>query len=427
MTINFSDFGLTSAIDPTDPTKVTADAQLRVSAQADSLGLIANYTQATNANKMLWSRADNKENRVLQSELQTTTNAWDNAGAIIETSNIFDSEGIGLRFVKENSATSEHRVDSNASALWNVVSGTTYILTLRLKSANRGVRLRPRTGFPANSRYIDLQTGLIVGTSTGVTVTPKPDNVWEISYQIIASSTSSSAFFSYYLTNPSDGTTDNYTGDGTSGFYMGAVQFREASTDPTYLPTTDHPQYAGVNGRRWLVLNGAQGMDSTSLSSDIYLNNAKLTYLAGMAFNLAATNYLFASTSLYWAIKTGAGGFIGLNYDGNDDNTPLVAATINTPFLLRYRQSGGLLYLAIDTGAGFGAEQSVATGNTTTMSTVLRLSTTTNGFYGKLGGIFTANTGIAKPNFENLLREYYFARSQIQYDPITCQLVARRP
>jgi hypothetical protein len=91
------------------------------------------------------------------------------------------------------------------------------------------------------------------------------------------------------------------------------------------------------------------------------------------------------------------------------------------------RHDSGTIYLAKDEGAGFGAEQSIVSGNTDLMTGVLRLGATSAGFYGKFGGIFTANTGLAKPNFENLLREYYFARSQLIWDPYLAELVLKRP
>jgi hypothetical protein len=101
MTIpNFSDFDLTSAFWSPDDSTVTVDAQQRASAFEDSLGLIADYTQATNANKPLYSRADNKENILGFANSENLTSGWSVGATVILNATTF----------RENTANSTHEI-----------------------------------------------------------------------------------------------------------------------------------------------------------------------------------------------------------------------------------------------------------------------------------------------------------------------------
>jgi hypothetical protein len=173
------------------------------------------------------------------------------------------------------------------------------------------------------------------------------------------------------------------------------------------------------------VLNGAQLLQSTSTHADIVTNAAKLLYIPIVASAFVNDNIIFRPVGTQFAIMTTATGFRFRNFDGSNDDVE-IAANVNQVYILRARQASGQIEIALDSGAGFVAATPVASGNNTGTAGALQIGSTTISHYGKIGGIFTANTGLAKPNFENLLREYYFARSLIEYDPITSQLVVRR-
>jgi len=433
MTLNFTDFGLTSAIDPTDPTKVTADAQLRVSAMADSLGLIANYTQATNANKMLWSRSDNKENRLLNSN--DAENAF---RATIDTNNMEISppaslSGATVNKITEDSTASNSHGYTKANSSLQVIAGKIerFVIFVKRTAGTRTFYLN--TNAPLGSAIVkwNPETGaLISATGTSVVASAgvvQPDGWVRCEFEVTGQSTSAAGTLVVGLAT-SAGTT-SYSGDGTSFLYFAAHVYQDVNTDPTYLPTTDHPQYAGVNGRRWLVLNGAQAMNSTSTCANIYAAGAKLVYIPLVSWLFSATTYniLGSSGGVRGNIRTISTGFRFSEADPSTRIANSPVATVNQLMIVRGVHSGGFLTVGIDTGAGFVDGTPVACTNGTDLTQTLLLGATSDGFYGKLGGIFTANTGLAKPNFENLLREYYFARSQMIWDPYKADLMLKRP
>ena len=432
MTINFTDFGLTSAIDPTDPTQVTADAQLRVSAIADSLGLIADYTQAADANKARYSRSDNRENLVLYSE-DISNAAWTKL-------NTTAPDATTWLATAGNNAKS---IDGTSQVF---VAGRTYVFRWRHQAGTHNFTQYVLSGgaFAANSFFnLDLSTGTIGTIGAGlvagdIQINALGGGIFDVILTKVATTTASvttARTFMVASNTAAVGSSLNAVGTETIIFHQ--VQTRSSLTDSTYLPTTDHPQYAGVNGRRWLVLNGTQVMQTTSTIGDIWAAGAKLMYIPHQAFIGQNGSMLFSAQSGRVQIDIRTTNRYNFQHVDTVDTKilqmPNNSTVANEVCILRARQEGGFLYLAKDTGAGFGAESSLASTDSAaaTLTSLMALGnyygSTAFGFYGKIGGMFTANTGLAKPNFENLLREYYFARSQLIWDPYLAELVLKRP
>jgi hypothetical protein len=438
MTLNFTDFGLTSAIDPTDPTKVTADAQLRVSAMADSLGLIANYTQATNANKPLWSRADNRENLSKSSDDLSNTTYYVHNNITVLANQANDSDGNPtLDRLTANAGSATHSIFVQTAQDSIFVSGLNYTSTVQVfKGTNRYVQLimaaaRFGTTQYANFDLEDKSVSFQGAGLTGASIIEVSPDLFNLSISANATSTGLDDYFFLSFIPASDSARHaSFNAAGTETVFAGRVHTRQSNTDTTYLPTTDHPQYAGVNGRRWLVLNGAQGMVNVDNFSKIYTTTEMLIYIPAVSLlGTGANGYLHSSNTN--GVRPGVD--IDSNvvrmrvHDGSNKTASAPAVTTGQPFIFRGRLTGGFLYAAVDTGAGFVEGSPVACGAASSLTETLVLSRAVVAFYGKLGGVFTANTGIAKPNFENLLREYYFARSQLIWDPYLAELVLKRP
>jgi hypothetical protein len=440
MTINFTDFGLTSAIDPTDPTKVTADAQLRVSAQADSLGLIADYTQSTNANKPRWSRSDNRENLVQYSEgAFNNTTYWTKASVTIADAAITVGS-LSMSTITASAASAAHGLYSVTGVNPTTIVGQSYEQSWLAKmGTHRYVQVAPFAGPFATTYFnFDLQDGVVGtngggGITGGIEVYDAANGVYRIWVRATGIGTTFTGGLLYLVPSASATRLQSWVAAGTETIHVARCHYRNILTDPTYLPTTDYPQYAGVNGQKWLVLNGAQWVSTTSTFGDIVANNSKLFYVPAVSFLFDATTRTLVGDGVpnSGIFTTSTPRFIIRNDDGAADAANNgVNQVVGVPYIVRGRQTGGNLYLAIDSGAGFVEGAPVASGNTTTMANIVRIGARTDGsagFYGKIGGIFTANTGIPKPNFENLLREYYFARSQLIWDPYLAELVLKRP
>jgi hypothetical protein len=424
MTIpNFSDFGLTSALWAPDDTTVTVDAQMRASAFEDSLGLIADYTQGTNVNKPLYSREDNKGN-ISTSNNDLTTAFWTKGLVTAPSANVVRADaGGGNHFINNNSNTFRGS---------QCINGASYRVFVKLKYINH---LYAWVGDSGGSSFhgsrIKLDTK-DVQTQTNCTCVYlyTDDEGYDIyEYNYTASGAGVARQFQWYVTfgvSTITTGTGNYTAAGTEEIGVGGVYIQDPVWDRDLIDTTDHPQYAGVNGQKWLVCNGAQALVNTDVTSDIFAAGTKLAYIPIQSFLLNASQNIFRDTAgnFFTLVASSGSNFSFSNNDGSTDVVTASATLVTS--ILRFRQTGGNIYLAVDSGAGYVESAPVASGDTADLSSTIQIGRTANGFYGKIGGVLTANTGVPKPNLEALLRESVFARSLFRYDPYIGDLVIKR-
>lgn len=430
MSLPLPDFGLTSWVDFTNDSEITADAQLRVSAVGDSLGLINDFTQSTDANKPLWSRIDNKENGFKYSH--------DISQADWVASNI--TKSAPFMVAGNNSSTKSLSILSGFSGTqYLTVIGNVYKVQGRLKHDNwqyAYVRFQNAT----TGITIDLTTGAIAsifdtsGTISGETATLNSDGEVEFEVTFTAAATGSFRAYVYFATNGSYNEAQAAPVTvGTERIRVDYLSIKRQGADDTILTTTDHPQRAGVNGRKVLYFDGTQRLNSASLASSIHGASDKLLYLIGYPFLVSASyasdqrTFQYSDGNLIVGQDASTTNAKMQNFDGTSDKAS--GSITSVPTIIRARQTGGNIFLAVDTGAGFVESAGVASGATSAMTGSLIIGTnaaTGLGYYGALAGMATANTGAAKPNLENLLREYFFARSQLRWDPYLADLVLKR-
>jgi hypothetical protein len=418
MPLTLTDFGLTGFIDFSDATKGTVDASNRISAWQDSLGLLANFTQGTDANKPLLTRSDNKENRLVESE--NLSSSWLYGRAV----NISTTE-----FKEDATAANTHYVIQTIPAL--TPSSQYYVqASVKRGTGNRDFyfSFRKTSGGGTSAFFMNLTTGAITSPS-GWTVNPvsmvdpQDPSYWMFYGIKTGDATADTYRFECYLT---DAGVTSYNGDNTSSIFVTRTCVRAIQSDSTYLATTTAPQYRGVNGRRALRFNGGQRLASTSLLSNIITNTASLYYIVLKPSLVTSTQVLFEDNGSYSVNYIDSGATLRFqNDDGAADNIRTSAVSTNTAYILRTRHDAGNIYISIDTGSGFSAETGLATavsGNTTLLTGVLGIGQRnggTLGFYGDIAFIGTANTGATKPNLERLLREEFFGKSSLRINLLT--------
>ena len=132
----------------------------------------------------------------------------------------------------EDTSNSVHRMFNNGAVAISTSDGTTY--SFYLKSAGR-TRAWVRDNDIVGALF-NLSNGTIVsteGTATA-TITNVGDGWYRCTITKVSSGTSGRIVV--YLDN---GTSDSYTGNGTSGIFIWGAQLVEGTTAQTYFPTTD--------------------------------------------------------------------------------------------------------------------------------------------------------------------------------------------
>jgi len=423
---SLADFGLTSVIYPDNIGTVTADSANRVSAIADTLGLIANYTQGTDANKPILTRADNQENLVQYSEDFGNTTYWSAENTSRTSNQALDSNGnMTLANLVCSASNARHSIYSQSVGNVNYIAGLNYTMSVQVRYNNhRYVQLAMTNGPFTLNDYVnfDILAGTVgtVGSSiTAYSITELESGLFNLSISANCGTTgSSNSVFFIIIDSASAARGGTFNAAGTEAVYIGRGVMRTSLSDTTYVATTDAKQYRGVNGRRALRFNGANEVNSTSISSNIFTSTDKLVY-AVVRPNLTSSNQLFFECVGQWwycgILNTAVFSFN--NWDTAYDTANSSAITVNTPYIVRFRQTGGNIFTAIDIGAGFVESAPVASGATSNMTTALKIGRLVSSlFYGDIAFIGTANTGATKPNLEKLLREEFMPSSKFKYD-----------
>jgi hypothetical protein len=146
----------------------------------------------------------------------------------------------------ENTATSTHYVYSNSGVGFYtvLVVGVTYTISVYAKPSGRNrIQLQGdgSSGFLGGNSVFNLSTGTVVSTGSGVTsaAIASAGNGWyRCSITAVATGTVGRPIV--FLDN---GTTNVYTGDGTSGVFLWGIQSEIGAVANTYIPTTTSQIY----------------------------------------------------------------------------------------------------------------------------------------------------------------------------------------
>ena len=124
--------------------------------------------------------------------------------------------------------------------------------------------LRIENGNTGGGAYYNLNTGVVV-SGTGATIVDAGSG-W---YRCSLSTTTTTTSFNCVFAPSVDGTTANFTGDGTSGIFLWGCQVEVGSTTNTYIPTTT----TAIYGTPTLSFSGVAGLGLESNGS-LYVSPA---------------------------------------------------------------------------------------------------------------------------------------------------------
>lgn len=387
-------------MDPRRGTTVNASNQL--TAWVDQSGVVGNFTEATNPPYL--SRYDNRANHFANSRpgaasapftatrcTATADSAW-NAATMRQDMSLV---------VEDGTAGATHVIELSSSSQLYAHSGLSYRIAAVVKnySGNRGVRLRLYTTFTDASIYFDPVTGVIFSTSgspLNISVLNLGSGAYRIAFELAATSTGQAAF-QLLLTDGLRSTTTSYNGDSASGIYIGELQYCEAEADDKICYTDGAPAFRGHKGLPVVTFRGGQVLNSASTLATIFAAGAKVLYIAIRPESIVTTQEILCDNggTLYFNLRQNSASLEARNNDGAID-TAAQTLTARTFYLIRIRHASSVLYISINSGSGWSAETSVASGSTSTMTQTLRLgaqnsAATTNPLFGSIGDIIALN------------------------------------
>jgi hypothetical protein len=169
----------------------------------------------------------------------------------------------------DGTATADKIIASATTAthfLFQAVTSGTGILFQVSLYAKKGEYnfLRIENGNTGGGAYYNLNTGVVV-SGTGATIVDAGSGWYRCSFSTTTTTTSFNCVFAPSV----DGTTANFTGDGTSGIFLWGCQVEIGSTTNTYIPTTT----TAVYGTPTLSFSGVAGLGLESNGS-LYVSPA---------------------------------------------------------------------------------------------------------------------------------------------------------
>ena len=271
---------------------------------------------------------ESRTNLITYSE-QFDNAAWTktNAGITTNTSATTAPDGSNnAEKLVENTSNSTHLVYAGSSAL---TAGQSYVISVYVKAAERtfasigSVTSGSGTG-------IDLSTGALVNVNVPGWTTASTRSVINIGngwYRVtvtVSSATGNNSLFDSIRIFTNNGTTTNYTGDGTSGIYIWGAQLEAGAFPTSYIPTVastvtrsaDNASMTGTNFSSWY--NSTEGTLFASIRNQTV--RSSITYDRFIA--LCGSDVNLDEISIYTQTASGAAAQNKFNFSIVSGGTP---------------------------------------------------------------------------------------------------------
>lgn len=394
--------GLTAWYDATRD--VTTDSNGRVSSWTDLSGNTRHLVQATEANKPVLSRGDNKENLLSYSEDFSAAD-WDRTshGTItVATGSTTapDGEATGNKFTAPNSAGQKgvFRVTPSSSQI-TLDDSVNLRFSVYLKRSNHDHVWVGNLGAGANyGAAVNINAGTVVGT-TGLYEAPTLTSVGNGWYRILMrfalNTTAHGAQVGVWFNDGTIAAPVSQLWAGTEEIYVWGAQAQIVDRDTDYVATGAVRKPGGINGLRGIHYNGV----ANALASPLVLSN----------FVTASTKcffIVFRGQIVGDVIRTLLGdsfGYIRLgiqtngtvrysNYDVTDDEVFTSAISAATTYYITARHASG----SIGQKLRGEAESTTASADTGSMGGVFQVGATGGYFFsGHICELIVSNSALS--------------------------------
>ena len=239
----------------------TVDSVNRISQINDLSGNANHATQGTEANQPILSRADNKENLILQSQ-NPADSAYAASGPVgitsVTVSAEVDSGGGVYALVTCDAGAGYHFHYQNQIPSGGI--NTVITFSAEVKKGNYQYLWIGDAFASWHGVAVDLDSGTL-GTQTNLN-SASIETLSNGGYRVTitypkSASTNTSPVIAFHSGLTGSAPTSGTVFAGTETFYTSRWQQTIATSEADYLETTDYRQYAGINGNRAAVFDGS--------------------------------------------------------------------------------------------------------------------------------------------------------------------------
>jgi hypothetical protein len=312
--------------DANDPSLVTTDTGTpRVNAISSKVGDIT-FTQSTDANKPLLSRADNRENLSYSEDFDNAT-YWTHSNV-----------GVSGNTVTADAGTHVATLYEVAGYRAPLIGGNRYRLYVEAEYVNfQYLLIGDGSDAYWHTSNFDLSNCTVNKAGTYTVSTTATDLgsgkcglevVWDhINTTVMATR------LGFAVYNDASGP-DSQLFAGTEQFKVNKIQVHHASADPTYIPTNGFPQHRGLNGKRALYFDGVNDELTTVSTLDDFVDaGAKTVIQVYRPYVVNTQSWPFRTTTgNYFGhhIRANSNGEVGAaNYDGATDTTDIAVSAFD--------------------------------------------------------------------------------------------------
>lgn len=268
--------------------------------------------------------------------------AWNKLNSTVISNTVAAPDGtLTADKLVEDASSNTHLLEQIAT----VSSGTSYTFSIFVRAAERTSVLV--------QMYVGLSAGVVVNLTNGNTTNSgSPISVSAVSvgggwYRVSVTATSTVTGTGYFDVYPYNGSTTNYTGDGTSGIHIWGAQLEAGSFPTSYIPSTIN--FTGRASAGTYI--GSDGLIKTAASGEARLNYnpLNLNLAPKLLLEEARTNAVLNGVAQCGGNQTSASVGTAVGPDGQ-----LATKVIPTAGSVSYAGSGNLSvqYFANNTTAG---------------------------------------------------------------------------